>query len=212
MKVKLILLDAGSMYQLRSDFKYRKRLGDKIKIPLISGMVFLFISCQNDIETIKAFNVGKEQPSVTYENVDFEYTDTAKMQAKLSTPIVHYFVNVEKPYYEFPLGIQVLFYNEKEEVKSMITSKYALFKKDEELFEVRDSVVSVNLEDGQKVETEQLFWSRKEKIIYSNVFTKISGEDGVHFGEKGFEATQDLSSYKLIGSSGNMRVKDEENP
>lgn len=200
------------MYQLKSDFKHINRLRYIIILSLTGGMIFLFISCQNDIETIKAFNVGKEQPSVTYKNVDFEYTDTAKVQAKLSTPIVHFFLNAEKPYYEFPQGIEVLFYNENEEVKSRITSKYALYKVEKELFEVRDSVVSVNLEDGQKVETEQMFWNQKEKIIYSNVFTKISGEDGVHFGEKGFEATQDLSYYKLIGSSGDMRVKDEEEP
>lgn len=171
---------------------------------------WLLPACQNDIEKINAFNFDASQPSVTYHNVEFEYTDTAKLQAKLITTKVDYYLNTEDPYYEFPNGIKVLFYDQNEAVKSIITSKYAIYRVKAELFEVRDSVVSRNIQEDQQVESEQMFWDQPKKLIYSNVFTKISDEDGVHFGEKGFEAAQDLSYYRLIGGSGNVRVKDEE--
>ncbi|MBN1119264.1 MAG: LPS export ABC transporter periplasmic protein LptC [Bacteroidales bacterium] len=179
---------------------------------LFGGSIILVfnISCKNDIEKINALALGEGQPTVSYNDVSFEYTDTAKLQAKLITKSVDYYLNNEEPYYEFPTGIKVLFYNSDEKVKTIITSKYAIYRVEPELFEVRDSVVSRNLQDNQVVETEQMFWDQAKKIIYSNVFTKITGEDGVHFGERGFEAAQDLSYYRLIGSSGNVKVKDEE--
>lgn len=175
----------------------------------MGGIILFTISCKNDIETINAL-FGPEKPTMVYTNVSFEYTDTAKLEAKLNTSLLEYYVNNEDPYYEFPEGLEVIFYGDNNEVKSVITSKYGIYKKNDELFEVRDSVVAKDLEAGQTVETEQMFWNQAKKRIYSGVFTKISNEDGVHFGENGFEASQDLSYYRLIGSTGKMRMKDEE--
>ncbi len=176
---------------------------------LASSIILFTISCKNDIETINAL-FGPERPTMVYTNASLEYTDTAKLQAKLNAQIIEYYVNGKEPYYEFPKGIEVLFYDKYNKVNSIITSKYAIYKKEEELFEARDSVVAKDIEDGQTVETEQLFWDQRKKKIYSEVFTKISDEGGVHFGEKGFEANQDLSEYRLNGSVGTMRMKDEE--
>jgi LPS export ABC transporter protein LptC len=197
---------------------YQQKSGSKESIIILTrgiplflmGLILFVCSCKNDIEQINALAFDPDQPSVTFRNVEFEYTDTGKLQAKMITSEVNYFLNEEEPYYEFPNGIKVLFYNHDEQVNSTITSKYAIYKVEKELFEVRDSVVSINTEENQKVETEQMFWDQPKKIIYSDVFTKVTGEDGVHFGERGFEAAQDLSYYRLIGSSGDMRVKNEE--
>jgi LPS export ABC transporter protein LptC len=188
----------------------KRTLIRKILLLSLSSSIFYFYSCKNDIEKINSLAIGKDQPTITYYDVEFEYTDTAKLQAKLITSIVEYYLNAEKPYYEFKQGIKVLFYNNDQKVSSRITSKYAIYHEDDELFEVRDSVVSVNFEENQKVETEQMFWDMNKKIIYSDLFTKITEESGVHFGEKGFEAAQDLSYYRINSSRGNMRVKDEE--
>jgi LPS export ABC transporter protein LptC len=176
---------------------------------MISSSIFFFDSCKSDIEKITSMVIGKNQPSATYYEVEFEYTDTAKLQAKLITPIVDYYLNSEKPYYEFKKGIKVLFYNKDEKVSSRITSKYAIYYIEDELFEARDSVVSINFDENQKVETEQLYWDQNEKIIYSKLHTKITEESGVHFGEKGFEAAQDFSYYRIIGTSGEFEVDDE---
>lgn len=176
---------------------------------LMGSIIVFTVSCKNDIQTINAL-FGPERPTMVYHNVALEYTDTAKLQAKLITETLEYYTNSEEPFYEFPDGIEVIFYGKNKKVKSIITSKYAIFKEKQELFEVRDSVVAKDIEGGQIVETEQMFWDQAKKKIYSEVFTKISNEDGVHFGEQGFEASQDLTYYRLIGSTGKMNLKDEE--
>ncbi|MBS1234211.1 MAG: hypothetical protein H6R34_775, partial [Bacteroidetes bacterium] len=48
-----------------------------------------------------------------------------------------------------------------------------------------------------------------EETIYSDQFTKIINADGTFYGEKGFEARQDLSKWKLKGSKGTVNVKDQ---
>lgn len=198
------------MNQPKLDSKKNKTSLKILLFAFISSSIFYFDSCKSDIEKINSLGIGKDQPSASYFNVEFEYTDTAKLQAKLITPVVDYYLNAEKPYYEFRNGIEVLFYNKNEQVSSRITSKYAIYYIEDELFEARDSVVSINFEENQKVETEQMYWDQNKKIIYSKLHTKITEESGVHFGEKGFEAAQDLSYYRIIGTSGEFEVNDEE--
>lgn len=192
-------------------------LGFKLKsnalkiVPLIlSGILFFIVSCKNDIEKINAFAENLEMPDQSGKNIRVEYTDTGKIQLRFIAPELKRYTSKENPYYEFPKGIEVYFFDANENLKSIITAKYSIYKEETQLWEARDSVVARNIQTGERIDTEQLFWDQPKKFIYSNVFTKITNEDGVHFGEKGFEAAQDLSNYKLIGSRGKVRVKDEE--
>lgn len=177
---------------------------------ILSGVVFS-ISCKNDIESINQLTQDSEGPTATYTNVALEYSDTAKLQAKLIAEKILFFNrDKNKPYYEFPVGMEILFYNDNQGIKSRITSKYAIWLVDEELLEARDSVVARNIEEGQVIETEQMFWDQEKRLIYSEVFTKITTEDVVTFAQKGFEATQDFESFRLNGTKGRINIKDEE--
>jgi hypothetical protein len=114
------------------------------------------------------------------------------------------------PYKIFPKGIEVEFYNKLEQLESIITAGYAEHWEDIALWKARDSVIARNVITGERLDTEELYWDENTKQIYSKVFTKITNEDGVYFGEEGFESDQDLENYKLIGSRGTVKVKDEE--
>ncbi|MBN2486221.1 MAG: LPS export ABC transporter periplasmic protein LptC [Bacteroidales bacterium] len=168
-----------------------------------------FFSCKNDIEKINLFAENLEIPDQSGLNVMVEYTDSGKLQLQFNTPELKRFMHKNNPYYEFPKGIEVFFYDENEQLESIITANYSLYKENTQIWEARDSVVARNIQTGERIDTEQLFWDQPKKLIYSNVFTKIIDSDGVHYGERGFEAAQDLSHYKLIGGSGTVRVKDE---
>jgi LPS export ABC transporter protein LptC len=178
---------------------------------LLFGAIALFVlSCKNDMQKVSVYATELNLPTQSAKNISVEYTDTGKLQLKFSTTVLEYFDKVEEPYYEFPEGVEVIFYDEFEEVKSIITANYSIYYENPQLWEARDSVVARNIQTGEKLETEELFWDQVKKQIYSTVFTKITNEDGVYYGEKGFEAAQDLSSYRLIGSSGTVRVQDDE--
>ena len=198
------------MYQQEHDSNLNKKIYKSITLLVFGSVMFFILSCTNDIEKINALTLGSDIPTLTYNNAVIEYTDTAKLQAKLIASVIHSYQEVEEPYQEFPEGIEIHFFDDDESIRSIITANYARYLINDEIFEARDSVVARDLKDNQKIETEQMFWLREKKQIYSKVFTKITNEDGTYYGDEGFEATQDLSSYRLIGSSGTVRVKDEE--
>lgn len=176
--------------------------------------IMLSYSCKNDIEYINMLSTELDMPVQTGKNFEVQYTDSGHLQVAFRAPLVERYnkSQEEGPYYEFREGIEILFYNRKEEVESTITARYGKYWEDKSLGYARDSVVGKNLITGEQLNTEELYWDQEDQLIYSNVFTKITNEDGVYYGEEGFEADQDFDNYRLIGSSGTVNVEDEELP
>jgi len=179
----------------------------------LAGIFTLYYAsgCKNDIEVINALTSELSLPDQSGKNVEFQLTDSGKLKMIFRAPLAErYLHREEEPFKEFPEGIEVLFYNEEEQLESRITAGYAKQWEEQMLWKATDSVVAQNMLTGERLDTEELFWDEENKMIYSDVFTKITNEDGIFYGEKGFEADQDLENYKLIGSSGTVKVKDEE--
>ncbi len=172
--------------------------------------LFLF-SCRNNIEEIKALTPDLNVANQSGKDFESQYTDSGKLVLKFKAPIVKRYLNKEGgPYYEFPAGIDVIFYDKAENPDSHVTAGYAIYHDKKQLWEARDDVVAKSIKSGEQLNTEQLFWDMGKKLIYSTVFTKITNADGVYLGEKGFESNQDFTNYKLIGSRGSVNVKDEQ--
>jgi hypothetical protein len=102
-----------------------------------------------------------------------------------------------------------MFYQPDGKVESHIEADYALFFEKQELWEARNNVVAKNESTNEQLFTEHIFWNQKEEKIYSDQFTKIIKADGTFTGEKGFEARQDLTKWKLFRSKGTVNVKDQ---
>jgi LPS export ABC transporter protein LptC len=173
---------------------------------------FLMLSCNNDLEIINLLSDDSNFPRQTGKNIEVQYTDSTKLQLIFKAPQMKKFLTSEEEgaYYEFEEGIEVFFFDKNEELESTFSSGFANYYEKTSLWKANDSVVARNVQTGEQLTTEELFWDQKNKRIYSNVFTKITNEDGVFYGEKGFESDQDLTNYKLIGSSGTVEVEDEE--
>ena len=200
------------MKQQKLDLDNKNKSLRSIKgMPLFfCGIVLFIFSCKSDMDKVQAFASEIELPDIGVKNLDTEYTDTGKIQLRFISPTVNQYKKAEEPYFEFPDGIEVIFYDTDEQVQSIITANYSIYYEKKQLWEARDSVVARNMQEGQRIESEQMFWDQGKQLIYSEAFTKITDEDGIYYGEKGFEAAQDLTYYRLIGSSGTVRVQDEE--
>jgi len=176
---------------------------------LLTPVVVFTISCENDIATIKALNEDLNMPMQTGSNVEITYTDSGLIKVRLMAPELKRFSRENDPYYEFPKGLKVMFYQHDGKVESHIEADYALFFEKQELWEARNNVVAKNERTREQLFTEHIFWNQKEETIYSDQFTKIINADGTFYGEKGFEARQDLSKWKLKSSKGTVTVKDQ---
>ena len=179
---------------------------------LVLTLSLLLIGCNNDLEMINTVIQDSNHPIQTGRNIEVQYTDSSRLQLVFKAPRMKKFLTSEEEgaYYEFEEGIKVFFYDHEEKLESTFKSGYANYYEKKNLWKANDSVVARNVQTGEQLTTEELFWDQENKRIYSHVFTKITNEDGVFYGEKGFESDQDLNNYRLIGSSGSVEIEDDE--
>jgi LPS export ABC transporter protein LptC len=175
---------------------------------LISAM--LFAGCENDIERVNMLTDETETPKIRGTNVKVIYSDSGRVKVQVLAPSFQQFPDVEKPYMEFPDGLEVYFYNDSLQIDSEIKADYTIYYSEERLWHATGNVVAIRLDNGDALYTEELFWDEEAHLIYSDAFTRIQNEDGTFYGKRGFESHQDLSNWQLKGTSGTVNVQDEE--
>ena len=137
------------------------------------------------------------------------YSDSGKVQMKLIAPVIKQYSKHERPNLEFPEGIHIYFYDDNLEYMSELQADYAIYYNEEKYWTARGNIIAENFEKKEKLNTEELFWDEKTQKIYSNSFSRIENKDGTFYGQRGFEANQKLTNWKLKSSRGTLNVKDE---
>lgn len=173
-------------------------------------LVLMLTGCENDIERINMLTGGADVPKIKGTNVEVIYSDSAKVKVQILAASFRQFTDVERPYMEFPDGIEVYFYDDSMRIESEIKADYTIYYTEERLWHATGNVWARRLDNGDALHTEELYWDEVEQQIYSDAFTRIQNEDGTFYGKRGFVSHQDLSNWQLKGSSGTVNVKDEE--
>ncbi len=168
-----------------------------------------FYSCENEIEKINSLTGTSIFPEVSGKNVEIIQSDSGKVRVRILAPELYKYDQVEQPYIEFPRGMKAYFYDDSLKIESVIEAGYVKYFEKERLWEAKNNVEARNLKKGEQLNTEHLFWNEQKKTIYSNTNSRIVTEDGTFYGEKGFDANQDLSKWKLKSSKGTVNVKNE---
>jgi lipopolysaccharide export system protein LptC len=180
-----------------------------IIIPVFTGIIMFFSSCENsDIEKIKAITSELHAPTMAVSNTEIIYSENGLIKRKLISPQINQYLNIEKPYTEFPEGLHVEFYDSTENVSSYIKAKYCINDETEQLWTAQNNVVVVSAK-GDTLNTEFLIWNQKTKKIYSDQYVRISNKSGVVHG-KGFEADEDLTNWKIKQTSGTISIDKED--
>lgn len=168
----------------------------------------LLLSCEPDMESIKALVDREKTPGIVAKKNEIIYTENGLPRLKLIAPITMSFQFAPEPYTEFPEGIQLYTFSDGKSVESFLTAKYAVHYDKKKMWEARNNVVAMNRK-GEILNTEKLFWDEQKKIIYSNDFVKFTSVDGVIFGE-GFEADELLENVEIKNTSGTIFVADQD--
>ncbi|MFO7659180.1 MAG: LPS export ABC transporter periplasmic protein LptC [Bacteroidales bacterium] len=195
----------------RSDFKVFYKL-IRTFLPVVSIIIGSMVqfSCENDIEKINAITADLKLPQQTGYDVEIAFTDSGILRWKLYAPQIDRYSDKDNPYMEFPKGIRIEDFDSIGNIQQYLTANYAIYYQKKELGEAKNNVVAINKVSGKQLYTEQLTWDQKAELLYSNTFTKIIDEQGIHTGERGFEAEQDMSRWKLKGSKGIVKLQDEQ--
>jgi LPS export ABC transporter protein LptC len=174
-----------------------------------AAMFFLALlpSCKNDVQTVLSLDVVDTLPELTARDIEILYSEKARVQIKLVSP---YLVNKneEEPLLLFPEGFTVYFYDSVMNLQSTITADYGISYEKKKIMEARHNVVVENLEKGEKLNTEELFWDRGKQIIYSNKFVKLTSGEQVFTGD-GLTSSEPFDELFITNPKGLLEIKEE---
>lgn len=179
---------------------------------LAAGMAIMitsamFTSCKNDVQTVLSLDVIDTLPEMTARDVEILYSEKAKIQVRL---VSSYLVNKteEEPILLFPEGFTVFFYDSAMILQSTITADYGISYEKKKIMEARHNVVVENMEKGEKLNTEELFWDRGKELIYSNKFVKLTTGKQVITGD-GLTSEEPFDELIILNPKGLIEVKEE---
>ncbi len=189
-----------------------------IKRPALKWLMLLlpvfFWSCENDLKKVQQIS-SKEvnKPVETTVGVDVIYSDSAKVKARMTAPIMLNYTQTKtvKPYYEMPKGVHIDFYDLKQKIISTVTAEYAITKNLNKIIELHKNVVVVN-DKGDTFKSEELIWDQNAKKFYSSQFSKITQLDGNVMSGNTFRCNEDLSHPEFSQATGTVNINQGATP
>lgn len=177
-----------------------------VALPLL-GSAILLISCSRH----RAEQAHEQENIMTLRSDTLTIVETKNgaVNSRFYAPLVEEYKYAPSPYREFPRGIDIITYDSLGNVKSTLVANYALFWMDLELWETKGDVKATN-QDGDMLETPQLFWNQKTERVYSNNHTRLTQGEDVLEGE-GFESDQDFTEWVFRKPRGVLGVDAEPN-
>ena len=156
--------------------------------------VTLFFGCESNFKEVQKINFTEFTPSSDADNVNLKYTDSGLIKLILLSPKMLDFGSVNFPFTEFPKGVDVTLYDNKAK-KTQITSKYAVSYSLTGIIDLQGKVKIVS-QDGQTLETEQLYYDQKNEWFFTEKKFKFTDVKGSSNGQ-GVDFSKD---FKVINS------------
>ena len=171
----------------------------KIKWIVTAFAVTLFFGCESNFKEIQKSNFSEFVPSSDADMVNLKYTDSGRITAILVSSKMLDYASISFPFTEFPKGIDVTLYDKKAK-KTFIKSNYAISYKGTGIIDLQGKV-KISTEDGQILETEQLYFDQKNDWFFTERRFKFTDPKGVSNGQ-GIDFSKDfkvVNSQKITG-------------
>lgn len=172
-----------------------------IAVTILSSCFFM-AACENNINDVKALN-SKAGGIDIGKDVAIYMSESGKMNAKLTAPIMKKYLLDSGKMIEFPNTIKVDFYKDSSKIESKLRADYANYIQEENKFFLKGNVIVFNVK-GDTLWCKEMYWDQatskfhtdKEVVIKQhNPISKIYG--------LGFEANQDLTDITIIKPQSN---------
>ena len=163
-------------------------------MPVLIMAITLFFGCESNFKEVQKINFSEFVPSGEADKINLKYTDSGRITAVLVSPKMREFASVDFPFTEFPNGIDVTLYDNKGK-KTFVKSDYATSYKLTNMIDLKGNV-KINSEDGQTLETDQLYFDQKNEWFFTEKSFKFTDSKGVSNGT-GIDFSKD---FKVINS------------
>lgn len=165
--------------------------------PAAGGLVLatlLLMGCGEKEEVVAPVNY--KGPLAETTNVEMLMSDSARLQMRLTAPLMQQFENDDVVY---PKSLKVSFYDKPGKlVVNTLEAKYAKIEKSTQLYTMRGDVRVANTQQQQTLKTEELFYDKLKRKIYTDtaMFVRVQTPTEVLTGY-GLQANEDFSRYKI---------------
>ncbi len=166
----------------------------RILTPILVVAIALFVGCESNFKEVQKINFSEFVPSGEADKINLKYTDSGRITAILVSPKMREFASVDFPFTEFPKGIDVTLYDAKGK-RTFIKSDYATSYKFTNIIDLKGNV-KITSQDGQILETEQLYFDQKNEWFFTEKDFKFTDPKGVSNGH-GIDFSKD---FKVINS------------
>ncbi|AJR02308.1 hypothetical protein AW14_00250 [Siansivirga zeaxanthinifaciens CC-SAMT-1] len=165
----------------------------------------MFFSCNGNMKEVQKIGISDNEPIGIAEKINLKYTDSGRVTANLLSDKMLNFTNRDFPYYEYPEGIILHLYDEKN-TKSTVVSDYAIIYDQTNLVDLQGNVV-ITTGDNRVLKTEQLFYDQKKQWIFTNNPVSFKSEKDIINGI-GFDSNKDFTNAEVLEVNGIISVQD----
>lgn len=168
----------------------------------------LFVSCQNETGEVESVSVVPViYPLNEQLGASIVYSDSGINVLEIDAGLLQDYGNMDPPYVYFGKGLKVRFYNGENLSSTVLTADTARQQKKSDLWAIGGNVRVTNGK-GERMQTELLYWDKKEERLYSEAPVQIL-TDGQLIRGVGFEADQEFNNYRIFKVQGEITVDDE---
>jgi len=179
------------------------------KITALLLLLFIFASCENDLEEIEKIIPKEDTNKEIAKDVTLFYSDSAIVRVRIQGAEMVRHLEKANPREEFTKGIKADFFGSKNKVSSILTSKHATRYESKHQIVIKDSVVWQS-GNHEKLETEELIWDEKNERVFSNRYVRITKPDEIIYGY-GFESNQEFTEWTINRISGKTKLNTIQN-
>jgi len=163
-----------------------------------AAVAFIVYSCKGKIETAGILDL-EATPVQTVDNMFIVQTENGTVQMRMEADLMQRFENDTLSYEIFPEGFAVYGYTEEGLLETEITSnnaRHLKYNDGRETWEAYGNVVVRNFINQETMETDTLYWDRKNERIYTDCYVKMYSPDGFMQGY-GMESDQRARESEL---------------
>ena len=172
-------------------------------------MFVLFPACSGDNKNLaEAITERDSLPTMKTLGVTTLISDSGITRYKIITEEWEIYDKKNPPYWAFEKGVYLEKFDSLFHIDASIKADTAYYYEKKKLWELRSNVHIRNLQ-GDKFDTQLLFWDEAKEQIYSDKPISIEQADkSIINGQYGFKSNQQLTEYEIYNSGGEFIVKD----
>lgn len=173
-------------------------------------LAIAFTAChhESDADGSEYTKPRAEMPALSTSDVSTLISDSGVTRYRIEAELWQIYDKAEPPYQEFPAGIYLEQFDENLDVQASLKADYGHYNETEQIWMLRGNVHALNRK-GEQFDSPCMYWSQKQKRVYSDTTIKITRETSIIEGV-GFESNEEMSKYTILHPTGVFPIKDEE--